>query len=101
MSDPEFLKTIPGDQVEIGLDENGNTVATITPADPTMPRVLHQGRYRLYEKPDGSLRIQYRRDDRDEDDYLEIPGAILRLAKLASEGKITPLAAMKAMRDGQ
>lgn len=70
-----------------------------TVADALTPRILHQGRYRLYEKQDGSLRIQYRRDDRDEDDFMEIPGAILRLAKLASEGKITPLAAMRAMKD--
>jgi hypothetical protein len=71
-----------------------------TVVDALTPRVLHQGRYRLYEKSDGSLRIQYRRDDKDEDDFLEIPGAILRLAKLASEGKMNPLQAMKAMREG-
>lgn len=70
-----------------------------TPA--TAPRILHKGVYSLYEKPDGTLRIQYRRTDRDEDDFMEIPGAILRLAKLASEGKLSPMQAVKAMRAGE
>lgn len=65
------------------------------------PRILHKGVYTLYEKSDGTLRIQYRRTDRDEDDFMEIPGAILRLAKLASEGKLSPMQAVKAMRAGE
>lgn len=64
------------------------------------PRILHKGVYSLYEKPDGTLRIQYRRTDRDEDDFIEIPGPILRLAKLASEGKMNPIEAVKALRAG-
>ena len=64
------------------------------------PRVLHKGVYTLYEKPDGTLRIQYRRTDREQDDFMEIPGAILRLAKAASEGKLSPMEAIKAMRNG-
>lgn len=54
-----------------------------------VPVILHEGRYRLYEKPDGSLRIQYRRDDKDEDDFVELPGAMIRLAKMASEGNMS------------
>jgi hypothetical protein len=65
------------------------------------PRILHKGVYTLYEKPDGTLRIQYRRTDREEDDYLEIPGPILRLAKAASEGKLNPLEAVKMLRNHQ
>jgi hypothetical protein len=64
------------------------------------PRILHKGVYTLYEKPDGTLRIQYRRDDKDEDDFMEIPGGILRMAKLASEGKLNPIKAMQAMKSG-
>jgi hypothetical protein len=67
--------------------------------DSTLPKVLHQGRYRLYEKPDGSLRIQYRRDDREEDDFLEIPGAVIRMAKAASEGKMSPLELIRMLRN--
>ena len=62
------------------------------------PVILHQGRYRVYEKPDGTLRIQYRRDDRDTDDFLEIPGQAIRMAKAMSEGKLNPLQALKMLR---
>lgn len=65
---------------------------------PDKPRVLHKGVYTLWEKPDGTLRIQYRRDDSETDDFMEIPGAMLRIAKAMSEGKMNPLAAFKAMR---
>lgn len=69
-----------------------------------IPVVLHQGRYRLYEKPDGSLRIQYRRDDKDEDDFFEIPGVMIALSKSAAEGKLTPMqmmqSALKFMKGG-
>jgi hypothetical protein len=68
----------------------------------TVPTVVHQGKYRLYEKPDGTLRVQYQRDDRDEEDYFELPGPMVALAKAASEGKLNPMQmmqqAMKYMR---
>lgn len=65
---------------------------------PAAPKIIHKGVYTLWEKPDGTLRIQYRRDDKDEDDFMEIPGAILRMAQMVGEGKMNPLAALKAMR---
>lgn len=60
------------------------------------PRVVHQGRYRLYEKGDGTLRIQYRRDDKEEDDFFELPGFMMDLAKNAAEGKMNPMQMMNA-----
>lgn len=54
-----------------------------------IPRVVHQGVYRLYENPDGGLRVQYKRDDREEEDFFEIPAAFQRLAKLGQEGKLS------------
>lgn len=69
----------------------------IKPVEPEIiPVVLHQGRYRLYEKPDGTMRIQYRRDDKDTDDFFEIPGAMIALAKAAAEGKMSPMDMMKS-----
>jgi hypothetical protein len=62
------------------------------------PKIVHKGVYTLWEKPDGTIRIQYRRDDKDEDDFMEIPGAILRMAQMVGEGKMNPLAAFKAIR---
>lgn len=64
------------------------------------PRILHKGVYTLYEKPDGTLRIQYRRSDKEEDDHLELPGALLRMAKQMSEGKLNPLKAIAAIKAG-
>ena len=62
-----------------------------------VPHIVHKGVYTLWEKPDGTLRIQYRRDDSDHDDSQEIPGALLRLAQAASEGKIGLAGMLKAM----
>lgn len=55
-----------------------------------LPKILHEGRYRLYEKADGTIRIQYKRDDKDTEDFMEIPGSAVALAKAASEGNLTP-----------
>jgi hypothetical protein len=65
----------------------------------SIPHIVHKGVYTLWEKPDGTIRIQYRRDDKDEDDFMEIPGAILRMAQMVGDGKMNPLAALKAMRN--
>lgn len=54
------------------------------------PTILHQGRYRLYQKPDGGLHLVYQRDDSDEPQHMEIPGAMMRLAKAAGEGNLSP-----------
>ena len=64
------------------------------------PRIIHQGKYRLYEKPDGTMRIQYQRDDKDTEDFFEIPGKMVRLVKAAQEGKLNPMDLMKEMMTG-
>lgn len=53
------------------------------------PVIIHQGRYRLYGKPDGGLHLVYQRDDSDSPDHMELPGAFLRLAQMAGEGKLS------------
>lgn len=63
--------------------------------DSTVPHVVHKGVYTLWENPDGSLRVQYRRDDKDEDDFFQLPGAMLKLAKAAAEGNINPMQMIK------
>ena len=64
---------------------------------PNVPRILHEGRYRLYENPDGGMRIQYRRDDKDEDDFVQLPGPIIALGKAAAEGNMSPIELMRRM----
>jgi hypothetical protein len=73
------------------LEQLGEETAIIL----TGPVVLHEGRYRLYQTPDGGMRIQYRRDDKTEDDFVQIPGPIVALSKAAAEGKLSPMELMK------
>lgn len=53
------------------------------------PAILHEGRYRLYKKPDGGIHLVYKRDDADHEDHLEIPGGMLRLAEMAGKGDVS------------
>jgi hypothetical protein len=62
-----------------------------------VPKIVHEGRYRLYENPDGGLRIQYRRDDKEEDDFVQLPGPIVALGKAAAEGNMSPVELMRRM----
>ena len=55
----------------------------------TEPTIVHQGRYRLWQKPDGGLHLVYQRDDKSEPDHMDLPGALLALAKAAGEGKLS------------
>lgn len=66
-------------------------------AGASLPVIIHKGVYTLYQKPDGSLRVQYRRDDKDEDDFFELPGVMVRLAKAAAEGKASPMDMVREM----
>lgn len=53
------------------------------------PHIIHQGRYRLYGKPDGGMHLVYQRDDSEEPDHMEMPAAVLKLAQMAGEGNLT------------
>ena len=61
------------------------------------PKVLHEGRYRLYEKPDGNLHLVYKRDDQETEQHLEIPGKLLGLAQRAAQGQLSPMDVIKEM----
>jgi hypothetical protein len=58
------------------------------------PVIVHEGRYRLYQKPDGTMRIQYKRDDKDAEDFLEISGKLVALAEKMDKG-MSPMDMMK------
>jgi hypothetical protein len=85
-------------------EEEYLAAAAVSLPPEAIPVILHEGKYRLYEKPDGTLRIQYQRSDKETEDFMEIPGMMIRLAKAASEGKMSPMAMMKSamgyMQDG-
>jgi hypothetical protein len=61
------------------------------------PKVLHEGRYRLYEKPDGNLHLVYKRDDQETEQHMEIPGKLIALAQKAAEGRLSPMDVVKEM----
>jgi hypothetical protein len=59
------------------------------------PMIIHEGVYRLYEKPDGTLRVVYQRDDKPAPDFFEIPGAMIKMMKDAEQGKLSPMDVMR------
>jgi hypothetical protein len=61
-----------------------------------MPIIVHKGVYTLWKKPDGTLRVQYHRDDKDEEDFFELPGAVVALTESFASGKMSPADMMKA-----
>lgn len=68
----------------------------ITPAQlENIPVIVGQGRYRLYKKPDGTMRVQFRQDGTDEDAFFEFPGALLILAQKAAQGDMNPITMMR------
>jgi hypothetical protein len=68
------------------------------------PIILHQGRYRLYRKPDNGLHLVYQRDDKDEPDHMDLPGAMVAIFDQAAAGNLSPVemikAAMNVMKGG-
>lgn len=72
-------------------------MTTEVEANPNLPVIIHKGVYTLYRKPDGTMRVQYRRTDKDEDDFFELPGQMVALAQAAAEGNLSPIDLMKNM----
>lgn len=58
------------------------------------PIILHEGRYRLYEKPDGTLRVQYLKDGSEVEEFAEIPAVVIHLAKAMQDGSMSPVQMM-------
>lgn len=59
------------------------------------PKLVHKGRYTLYETPTGGLHLVYLRDDKTETDHMEIPGAFVALFNAAAAGKLSPVEMMR------
>jgi len=71
-------------------------MSEIIPAVITAPEILHEGTYRLYKLPNGTLHLVYKRKGNTEEDHMEIPGALMQLAQSAAEGNMSPMDMMKA-----
>ena len=61
------------------------------------PKILHEGRYRLYQKPTGDLHLVYKPDDQETEQHMEIPGKLLGLAQRAAQGQLSPMDIIKEM----
>jgi hypothetical protein len=59
---------------------------------------LLKGRFSLYETADGGYHLAYLADGETEPKHLEVPAMAVRMAKLAAEGKLSPLKALAGMR---
>ena len=79
-------------------ESNGKAAAVVSDA-PT-PRI--KGKFSLYDLPDGGIHIAWLANGLDETEtqHLEVPGQVLKIAKLASEGKLNPMQLMKEMTNG-
>lgn len=55
------------------------------------PIIVHQGRYRLWQKPDGGFHLVYQRDDKDEPDHFELPTILVKLAQGMADGTMSPM----------
>jgi hypothetical protein len=80
-----------GNEGETPVSEN---VPETLPVE-AIPTVLHEGRYRLYQKPDGGLHLAYQRNDSDQEDHLELPGMMVALLNKAQEGNMSPMEFLK------
>jgi hypothetical protein len=61
----------------------------VSEIDTVSPQIMHEGRYRLYQNPDGGMHLVYLPDGQDEEQHMNFPGSMLRLARMASEGNMT------------
>jgi hypothetical protein len=68
--------------------------------DAPEPRI--RGRFSLYDLPDGGIHIAWLPNGAEDSDtqHFEIPGQVLKIAKMASEGKLNPAEMAKHMMGG-
>lgn len=62
-----------------------------------MAKLLMNGKFSLYETPEGGFHIAYNPEGESETKHLEIPAMVVRMAKMSAEGKLNPLGAIKMM----
>jgi len=62
-----------------------------------MPDPLINGRFSLYETPEGGYHIAWTADGDTTTNHLEVPAFLVRMAKAGAEGKLNPVTALKQM----
>lgn len=61
------------------------------------PEPKMKGRYNLYDTPDGGIHIAYTVEGDDEIQHLDIPGQVVRAARMMEQGKMNPMQAVKLL----
>jgi hypothetical protein len=62
----------------------------------TEPQHLFDGKFSLFQNPDGGFHLSYRVDGEDEDKHINFPGAMMAAAKAMSKaGKLPFMPGMK------
>lgn len=61
----------------------------------SVPVPFMKGRFNVYETPDGGFHIAYQKDGTEEIEHINLPGPLIRAAQMMSEGKLSPMAAIK------
>jgi hypothetical protein len=62
------------------------------------PEPLIKGRFTLYETTDGGYHLAYMPDGEAESKHLEVPAWVVKMSKMAAEGKRNPLSIMMGMK---
>ncbi len=63
-----------------------------------MAKLLMNGKFSLYETPEGGLHIAYSPEGEEEETkHLEIPAMVVKMARMSAEGKLNPLQAFRMM----
>lgn len=63
----------------------------------SVPEPALMGRFNLWETPEGGFHIAYIADGTKETRHLEIPGMVVRMARMSAEGKLNPAKALKEL----
>jgi hypothetical protein len=63
-----------------------------------IPDPILKGRFNLWETPDGGFHIAYVPDGDKTTHHFDIPGMVVRMAKMSAEGKLNPLKALKELQ---
>jgi hypothetical protein len=71
-------------------------MTNVTPEFSPVPRQM--GRYNLFDTPDGGIHISYTIEGSDIVEHIEVPGKLLKMAKMMEEGSMSPMKAFSVLR---
>lgn len=70
-------------------------VTTVDSADDPVPFLM--GRFSLFETPGGGMHLTWRPDGEEEDQHIDVPGWILKVARQQKEGSGSFMGMLRSM----